>query len=499
MMYLGILSVLLVLLGREISGFRSLLKAFPSQRIVTRSGLAMTSHEVSTRLSGKKLLIVQNKGGGHGSLGYYLTENLLKYNEELKVSSKPPVHFTIWQEKTNFQKSPFKETIELQSKSSNIFSIDSSALNPDSKPDSVDSFDFVIDNWSKSAQNVSQILDSRRSKGIPSQYVFISSAGMYQQEELYPLTEVAKVKDSNDVRKTELAILDQLKRPELSSIKYTFLRPQYLYGSKSSKNYLSYFIGRVVRDRPVPVPLSGDQLVCLTHQQDAASFILAAIGNPKAQNQIFNLGTHRYISYKGIVELIHKAVNPDATKTKFVHYDPLHYPNWKSSNSNALFPFRRDTFITSVSKGVELLHWKPQYSIQNELPKLVKEYIQSEESKKQWGDDELKFDNEVLVVLIFTFSLIYLIFLFLLIHSFSQKLRFNRRESGFFRISRSFRYKICNFVNYLVRLERIIFDEISFNNLLATKPVTSRISLVGLYSTISAPMILPSKSAFGQR
>mmetsp|Transcript_5850 Transcript_5850/g.6430 ORF Transcript_5850/g.6430 Transcript_5850/m.6430 type:complete len:85 (-) Transcript_5850:790-1044(-) len=80
--------------------------------------------------------------------------------------------------------------------------------------------------------------------------------------------------------------------------------------------------------------------------------------------------------------------------------------------------------------------------------------------------------------------------------SFSQKSRFNQENQvilPYFKVFQIFfsRYTICNFVNYLVRLERIIFDEISFNNLLATKPVTSRISLVGLYSTISAPMILP--------
>ena len=45
-------------------------------------------------------------------------------------------------------------------------------------------------------------------------------------------------------------------------IPYTFMRPQYIYGPKSSKRYLDYFIGRIHRDYPVPLPMSSDQLVC---------------------------------------------------------------------------------------------------------------------------------------------------------------------------------------------------------------------------------------------
>lgn len=71
-----------------------------------------------------------------------------------------------------------------------------------------------------------------------------------------------------------------------ANLPFTFIRPQYIYGPKSSKRYLDFFIGRAARKLPIPLPLSGQQLVSLSHIEDVCSLIGAAVGHPAATNQV---------------------------------------------------------------------------------------------------------------------------------------------------------------------------------------------------------------------
>lgn len=115
----------------------------------------------------------------------------------------------------------------------------------------------------------------------------------------------------NDARKVEMAIeasgttclyleMLQLHQQDASLIiliilgtPFTFLRPQYIYGPNANKRYLDFFIGRAARKLPIPLPLHGEQLVCLTHVEDVASLIATTLGEPKAMKQVLK----RYIMY----------------------------------------------------------------------------------------------------------------------------------------------------------------------------------------------------------
>ena len=63
-----------------------------------------------------------------------------------------------------------------------------------------------------------------------------------------------------------------------------------------------------------------------------SAIIAAAIGNKKAHKQVFNCGTDKFISYKGLCEAIAKAANKPAPK--FAFYDA------KKLEKKASFPFR---------------------------------------------------------------------------------------------------------------------------------------------------------------
>ena len=53
------------------------------------------------------------------------------------------------------------------------------------------------------------------------------------------------------------------------------------------------------RDRPVPIPAPGMQLVTLTHVEDVAAMLASVPGNPNAVQQMYNVCSDRCITFVG--------------------------------------------------------------------------------------------------------------------------------------------------------------------------------------------------------
>lgn len=58
--------------------------------------------------------------------------------------------------------------------------------------------------------------------------------------------------------------------------------------------------------RPVPVPFAGTNLVSLSHVEDLACMMAAAVGNPNAIGQAFNLTSDTPLTHAGIAQCIGK-------------------------------------------------------------------------------------------------------------------------------------------------------------------------------------------------
>ena len=71
----------------------------------------------------------------------------------------------------------------------------------------------------------------------------------------------------------------------------------------------------------------GEQVVALSHVDDVSAIIAAAIGNPKAHKQVFNCGTDKFISYKGLCEAIAKAANSTCSFSSAPCCPPAHPTN----------------------------------------------------------------------------------------------------------------------------------------------------------------------------
>ena len=67
-----------------------------------------------------------------------------------------------------------------------------------------------------------------------------------------------------------VAVEQYLKSEDLP---FTIFQPLYIYGPHTAKDCEQWFLDRILRDRPVPIPAPGIQLVALSHVEDVASML----------------------------------------------------------------------------------------------------------------------------------------------------------------------------------------------------------------------------------
>ena len=101
--------------------------------------------------------------------------------------------------------------------------------------------------------------------------MFVSSAGIYKPTPCPPHVEGDAVKETSGHAVVEAHL-------KTLPLKMSSFRPQYLTGYGSNKDCEEWFFDRAVRGRPILVPGSGDQLSSVTHAEDLATMIAAAVG-----------------------------------------------------------------------------------------------------------------------------------------------------------------------------------------------------------------------------
>ena len=312
----------------------------PSAKMANRhsTGVAMKAIQST--------LIIQNKGGGHGEIGYHLAL-LLANDRNIKV--------TILHEGPNKGKPPHDSYGDLTSAGVDVIWCDSLEDAPTclAKLGGAN-FDAVVDNWSKSPEAIRPYAEAAKGWQVAN-YAFVSSAGMYTppKGDFSAIQETCAVKSSGQRQAEEL--LSELDLP------FSYFRPQYIYGPKQGKSYLGYFFDRITRDLPVPVPGDGSQSVTFTHAFDNAAMIAAAIGSEKSIQESFNCATSDLLTYNELVQLCAGAAGKEA---KICNYDPEAV---EVTSKELGFPFRETPFFVSVDKAKNLLEFSPQYSIKEDI------------------------------------------------------------------------------------------------------------------------------------
>jgi len=323
--------------------------------------------------AGDSTLIIQNKGGGHGEIGLHLALELAKKDtavtiiHEGKDTGKPPHTSYGALEAAGVT---VKWCGDLTDATAALESLDGA------------SFTAVVDNWSKSPEQIKPYAEAAKAWGV-SNYAYVSSAGMYTPEkgEYGAIGEDCTVKSSGQ-RQAEETLSDM-------ELPFSYFRPQYIYGPSQGKSYLSFFFDRLSRDQPVPVPGDGSQYVTMTHAADNAAMIAAAIGNEGAVGQAFNCATSTLVSYDELVGLCASAAGKKAT---IVHYDPKGFE--KPEDFSFKFPFRDTPFYVSADKATDLLGFAPKHTIAQDIAW----YYQDNYVAKGLLDKEVSFADDAVVL-----------------------------------------------------------------------------------------------------
>lgn len=304
--------------------------------------------------SPRNVLIVQNKGGGHGEIGFHLSKSLYKLGSKVTLLQDSGC------EKT---KQPFCQYGELTGNAEIIYQKLSDIESVKSFVNTR-KFDTIIDNNSKSVDAAKVFTDALKSQGGNTEYMYVSSGGMYKGE-CPPggFPETASVKADNECRIVEEFV-------ESAGVSWTSFRPQYIYGSSTNKrSNLDWFLDRITNKVPICIPGDGSQLVALSNCADVAELIASCVGNAAASNQVFNAGTDKFLSYSEVVRIAAAAAGVSESGVEVVYYDP------KVVTQKTAFPFRATSFTVSPAKAKEMLGWNPKSDLTKDMSFWFAQYL----------------------------------------------------------------------------------------------------------------------------
>ncbi|HEX8832948.1 MAG TPA: NAD-dependent epimerase/dehydratase family protein [Abditibacteriaceae bacterium] len=149
-----------------------------------------------------------------------------------------------------------------------------------------------------------------------------------------------------------------------SGITYTILRPSMIYGSMRDKN-MHKLIGFLAKFPVFPLFGGGASMMQPVFVDDLADGIVAAIGDPRTENQEYNLAGPRAISYGEIVDTILKQLG---RKTKKLNINTALAANIaRVAQHIPLFPVTQEQVLRlqedkvfDISKAQAELNYRPR-------------------------------------------------------------------------------------------------------------------------------------------
>jgi nucleoside-diphosphate-sugar epimerase len=193
-------------------------------------------------------------------------------------------------------------------------------------------FDAVVD-WVAYTQDQVET-DLRLFRGRTGQYVFISSASVYQKPPSnLPVDESTLAANpywqySRDKIACEELLIHEYRQNRLP---FTIVRPSHTYDQASIPLQGGYTaIDRMQRGLPVIVHGDGTSLWVLTHHDDFAKGFLGLLGNPRAIGEIFQITSDEELSWNQIYTCMAQAAGIEQPKLVHVPSDLINAfdPEW---------------------------------------------------------------------------------------------------------------------------------------------------------------------------
>ena len=168
-------------------------------------------------------------------------------------------------------------------------------------------YDALVDFCAYEPGDIKSLIDVLG--GRIKQYIFFSTASVYAQSEEFldegaPLIEVSD--ESGDpaieyVRKKIMLERELIEACGNAGVKYTILRPAFIYGPFNYAPRESYFIELIAKKYVVPVPVDAMARFNFVYVLDIAEALMSMIGDSKASDEVFNLAEDEVITYPQLI------------------------------------------------------------------------------------------------------------------------------------------------------------------------------------------------------
>ena len=190
-------------------------------------------------------------------------------------------------------------------------------------------------------------------------YIYVSSAGVYKDNEEIPLSE----NDEIDIESRHKGKFETENWLIKQKIPFTSFRPTYIYGPNNYNKIENWFFERLFNTKTIPIPGDGLLVTQLGHVSDLTDVMINSIAFDNTKNQIYNCSGDKGVTIKGLIYKCAEVCNININEIKLCSFD------YKKLDPKARkgFPLRLNHFLTSTHKLKNDLNWKPKFDLLNGL------------------------------------------------------------------------------------------------------------------------------------
>jgi UDP-glucose 4-epimerase len=141
------------------------------------------------------------------------------------------------------------------------------------------------------------------------------------------------------------------------------------------------FVERALRGDPLTVYGDGQQSRCFLHVEDAVAGIVALAETPKAEGQVFNIGSSEEVTILDLARKVLRQADHWKTGGKSSpvhrlddrsHDDHIHFIPYKEAYADGFEDMRRR--VPNTAKLREYTGWEPKKSLQQTLDDVIEEF-----------------------------------------------------------------------------------------------------------------------------
>ena len=208
-------------------------------------------------------------------------------------------------------------------------------------------YDALIDFCAYNPGEIAPVIDALG--GRIKQYVFFSTASVYTQgagflDEDAPLCDISESGPDtviNYIRSKIILEHELADACDKAGLRYTILRPTFIYGPFNYAPRESYFIEMIAKKDvvPVPVPIAGHSRFNFVYVLDIASALMSCIGDGRAYDAAFNLAGDEAITYPGLIAAFER-FNKEPLRTREVTLEQI-----DTEKLPLPFPLAGDTLV----------------------------------------------------------------------------------------------------------------------------------------------------------